>query len=257
MSDWLVVKNWAKHQHYKDRTPPWIKLHYSTLDDYAWCGLPDVSKAHLTGIWLLASREDGRIPNDPVWVAKKIGARSKVGLAALIRAGFLEHDASTAPAACKQNAPLDRDREETEEETETETETDSAMQRKEFELAWSAYPKRPNNPKEKAWKAWLARLKEGVAPETLFDGVTRYAAYCRRERTEPRFVKMAATFFGPDRHWESDYTPSPAPRDTQAPAPALPHARELRARYEQSRRGGLEPIGAVVARIAPSPPGAA
>jgi hypothetical protein len=58
---WLVVKNWATHQHYKDRMPPWIKLHMALLDDYEFSRLRDASKAHLTLIWLLASRENGRV----------------------------------------------------------------------------------------------------------------------------------------------------------------------------------------------------
>lgn len=70
-----------------------------------------------------------------------------------------------------------------------------------FEELWAAYPKRTgDNPKRKAFHAWRARLKEGATPETIADGVRRYAAFVRaggKEHTE--FVKQAATFFGPDR----------------------------------------------------------
>jgi hypothetical protein len=59
---YLRVKNWAEFQHYKDRNPPWIKLHRALLDDYEFARLPDASKAHLVLIWLLASQSDGRIP---------------------------------------------------------------------------------------------------------------------------------------------------------------------------------------------------
>jgi hypothetical protein len=32
---YLRVKNWSEFQHYKDRNPPWIKLHRTLLDhDY-------------------------------------------------------------------------------------------------------------------------------------------------------------------------------------------------------------------------------
>ena len=88
-----------------------------------------------------------------------------------------------------------------------------------FALIWKAYPTRPNNSKAKARKAYLARLAEGVEPTTLLEAVNRYAAFCRREKTEPRFIKQAATFLGPDRHWESDYTSTPtkAPQAVYAP----------------------------------------
>ena len=52
--NYLRVKNWEKFQHYKDRTPPWIKLYRDLLNDYEFSCLQDASKAHLMLIWLLA-----------------------------------------------------------------------------------------------------------------------------------------------------------------------------------------------------------
>lgn len=78
----------------------------------------------------------------------------------------------------------------------------------EFAVAWAAYPRRPDNPHGKAFKAYLARRKEGVSAEELLAGVHAYAAYVTRERTEPRFVKQAKTFFGPDEVWRAElYAP--------------------------------------------------
>lgn len=77
-----------------------------------------------------------------------------------------------------------------------------------FAAAWAAYPGRPNNSRAKAARAWAARIAEGAEPAALLAGVRAYAEYVRRERIEPRFVKQAATFFGPDRHWETDYAAS-------------------------------------------------
>lgn len=83
----------------------------------------------------------------------------------------------------------------------------------EFETAWQAYPKRAGgNPKPSAFKAWKARLREGVTPENLLEGVKRYAAYVRATgSTGTQFVKQAATFFGPDRHFEESWLAPPAP----------------------------------------------
>ena len=74
----------------------------------------------------------------------------------------------------------------------------------EFEQAWQAYPKRAGgNSKAAAWKAWKARLKDGATVEVLMAGVRRYAGYVRATGSEgTQFVKQAATFFGPDRHFE-------------------------------------------------------
>lgn len=76
-----------------------------------------------------------------------------------------------------------------------------------FESAWQAYPKRSGgNNKQAAYKAWKARLKDGVKPETMLAGVTRYAAYVAATgNTNTQFVKQASTFFGPDLHFEEGW----------------------------------------------------
>lgn len=89
VSGYLRVKNWDKFQHYKDRRPPWIKLHVELTDDYAFSDLSDVQKFHVIGIWLLAARTDNKIPNDSRWVTSRIGAHEPVDLDALVAAGFL------------------------------------------------------------------------------------------------------------------------------------------------------------------------
>lgn len=75
-----------------------------------------------------------------------------------------------------------------------------------FEQAWMAYPSRTGHSKAEAFKAWRARLADGETAETILQGIGRYAAYCEANHTEPRFVKHAATFFGPDRHYLNDWT---------------------------------------------------
>lgn len=83
----------------------------------------------------------------------------------------------------------------------------------EFETAWQVYPKRAGgNSKAAAFKAWKARLKDGVKPETMLAGVKRYAAYSRTTgSTGTQFVKQAATFFGPDRHFDEPWQAPSAP----------------------------------------------
>ncbi|WP_079964567.1 helix-turn-helix domain-containing protein [Salmonella enterica] len=83
----------------------------------------------------------------------------------------------------------------------------------EFETAWLAYPKRAGgNSKSAAFKAWKARLKDGVKPEDMLAGVKRYAAYVRTTGSVgTQYVKQAATFFGPDRHFEEPWQTPSAP----------------------------------------------
>lgn len=92
MSSTFSVKNFERFQHYKDRSPPWIRLYNSLLDDYEFGQLPDASKAHLSAIWLLASRYDNKIPLDPDWVARRINATEPVNLDLLAAKGFIVVD---------------------------------------------------------------------------------------------------------------------------------------------------------------------
>ncbi|HHA2017099.1 TPA: hypothetical protein ACOEGN_000587 [Enterobacter kobei] len=73
-----------------------------------------------------------------------------------------------------------------------------------FEEAWQAYPKRSGgNNKLSAFKAWNARIKQGVKPETMLEGVKRYAAFMASEgKIGTSFVKQATTFFGPNKHFD-------------------------------------------------------
>ena len=76
-----------------------------------------------------------------------------------------------------------------------------------FEAAWAEYPKREgNNPKGSAFKAWNGRLSEGHTPESMIEGVKRYARFCRaKDKVGSQFVKHASTFFGPDEHFLADW----------------------------------------------------
>lgn len=90
-SGYFRVVNIEKFQHYKERNPPWIKLHNTLLDNYEFGCLHDASKVHLVLIWLLASRHGNRLPWDSKWIAARIQATSKtIDLDAMLQAGFIE-----------------------------------------------------------------------------------------------------------------------------------------------------------------------
>ncbi|MGR3180986.1 hypothetical protein [Enterobacter cancerogenus] len=95
-----------------------------------------------------------------------------------------------------------------------------------FEEAWQAYPKRSGgNNKLSAFKAWNARIKQGVKPETMLEGVKRYAAFMASEgKIGTSFVKQAATFFGPDKHFDEAWL-------VETPASRAP-TRQEQSRYE-------------------------
>jgi len=114
----LKPKNWEKFQHYRDRCPPWIKLHRDLLNDRAYMNLPIASKAIAPLLWLLASEsKDGSFNAASEELAFRLRIASKdieLGLKPLIDNGFFV-DASTMLAPCLQLAIPER---ETERETE-------------------------------------------------------------------------------------------------------------------------------------------
>lgn len=53
----ISIKNWNKFQHFKDRKPPWIKLHRDILEQRDISAISDRSFRVLIGLWLLASED--------------------------------------------------------------------------------------------------------------------------------------------------------------------------------------------------------
>jgi hypothetical protein len=109
----ITSKNWASFQHYKDRSPAWIKLHKSLLDDFEFHSLPLASRALAPMLWLLASEsQDGSIDADPKKIAFRLRmshAEVKEALKPLIDAGFFvaEQDASNPLAEPERSACLE------------------------------------------------------------------------------------------------------------------------------------------------------
>jgi hypothetical protein len=83
-----------------------------------------------------------------------------------------------------------------------------------FEEVWAAYPGRPNNPKKLAFKAWRARLLEGITAAELLICAKEYANQLRRSgKLGTEFVMMSSTFFGPNERWR-DFVPKPQIENT-------------------------------------------
>jgi hypothetical protein len=111
----LTPKNWTSFQHYKDRNPPWIKLHKSLLDNWEYQCLPDASKALAPMLWLLASEHpDGVIEMSEdalMFRLRKTLPELITAIQPLVSNGFFTCD-SDLLAPCKQNAVPEKRREE-------------------------------------------------------------------------------------------------------------------------------------------------
>jgi hypothetical protein len=202
VTDYLEVKNWKHFQHYKNRSPQWIKLYRDTLADYAFSRLHDASKMHLVGVWLLASEANGRVPNDPEWIARRIAATEPVDLQALIDAGFL------VPAGRKQSASrplakrLPREEKRREEIAEPKQPTEKTTWLTPFADAWQA--RCGNPPHGRLAKALAPLVQQLGGPEALVRW-SRYLAgneprYCSPER----FASTHAAYAGPETQEMTD-----------------------------------------------------
>lgn len=109
------IKNWHDYQHYKDRCPPWIKLHHSLLTNEVWVMGNDACRVLVVACMLLAARNDkndGTFNGDPEYLKRFAYLNTKPDFKLLLDNGFIElvQDASTPLAECN----TEQSREETE-----------------------------------------------------------------------------------------------------------------------------------------------
>lgn len=117
MTKMLYVRNWTRFQHYKDRTPPWIKLHWELLASEDWVMLDDASKLLAVVCMLIASRNEGKVPNNPDYIKRVAYLDKRPNLKPLIECGFLSETLAD-DSESKQTQANDT----TETDTESETE---------------------------------------------------------------------------------------------------------------------------------------
>ncbi len=117
-------------------------------------------------------------------------------------------------------------------------------EKSDFETAWSLFPKRAGgNNRRDAEKAWAARVKSGINPADIIAGVIRYAAFCKAtEKLNTEFVKQAATFFGPAKHFSEPWiVPGGAGKGSGGPR-RLDRSAAAAAIFPQGRKARQETI---------------
>jgi len=160
----LIPKNWAVFQHYKDRCPPWIKLHRDLLNNRDFMCLPLASKALAPMLWLLAAEaKDGIFDanSDELTFRLRITPKELTdGLKPLIDKGFFLI-ASGVLAECYQGAIPET---ETERETKKKTYTPEGVS----QFVWQDFVKH-----RKTKKAAISELViKGIQKEADKAGIT-------------------------------------------------------------------------------------
>lgn len=102
----------------------------------------------------------------------------------------------------------------TDNDNEDEHENDRNTYTKHFETFWVAYPRKAD--KGQCYKKYKARLKDGYSPDELLAAATAYAEQCRKQRTEPQFIKHGKTFLGDSMSF-TEFIPKTNTQPAEAP----------------------------------------
>ncbi len=225
--EYFKVKNLKKFQHYKDRCPPWIKLHSSILDDYEFGLLPDDCQHQLMLIWVLASKCENRLPLDESWLQKKLPVKKKINLKPMFKAGFLILLSPSEQLASEllQDEEGHADSEEREdinqninlEKNKHTVHENPVPYEKQFSEIYEMYPKESRTERSKCEKKYVlvrkAGKKKGLTHEECIQALKNYMNYVYRKRaTDHKNLswKNSLTWFNQIRDWVNpDFDCSP------------------------------------------------
>jgi hypothetical protein len=163
----MKVKNWSKFQHFKDRSPPWIKLYRELLDDIQWHRLAPADAKVLVMVWLIASEAMGELPalEELAWRLRMKEADLSACLARLSH--WLEGDdiAGDISVISEGYQPVPKRR--GEKETETEGYSDD------FEELWTIHRR---GSKAKAWAEYKKAVPRKLSAEAIAEALSHYVA---------------------------------------------------------------------------------
>jgi len=157
----MKIKNWSKFQHFKDRKPPWVKLYRDVLDDMEWYELDPLASKVLVMCWLIASEDDGCLPNSKT-LAFRLRMTEKQTIDCLNKLShWLEQDDINAISEQYQTDSLEKETE-TKKETKKEKAPDVAT---------------PIGVSPTIWFEFVAlrKAKKAKVTQTVLDGLQKEA----------------------------------------------------------------------------------
>jgi len=204
----MRIKNWDKYQNFKDRRPPWIKLHRELLDDKEFHELPGTSVKVLIFLWLLASEDEtkqGSLPS-----VKKIAFRLRMtdkSLESIVSTldHWLIQDAPILGTTCHQLGPSETETETYTKETETYTKETERCAISDFETFWTHYPKKVG--KKEACKAW-GKVKDKPALSIILEALIRSKGSDQWLKDNGQFIPNPSTWLNQGR-WDDVLTVKP------------------------------------------------
>ena len=160
----MRIKNWSKFQHFKDRRPPWVKLYRDILDDIEWHELDPLAAKVLVMLWLIASEDEGRIPDSKTLAFRLRISEVKTKEIIIKLSHWLEHnDIELISSGYQVDLP----------ETETETEREKEKETKKKATIVAC----PDFVEQQVWDDFLSIRKAKNAPmsETALRAIEREA----------------------------------------------------------------------------------
>lgn len=156
----MRIKNWARFQHFKDRKPPWVKLYRDILDDMQWHELDPKAAKVLTMLWLIASEDDGNLPDNKTLAFRLRMTESEIKACCSKLSHWLEDSDITPISTGYQDDPL-----ETERETERYTSRESSTKGTALPADW----KLPDE-----WRVWAIQNRGDIDVDTVADSFRDY-----------------------------------------------------------------------------------
>lgn len=217
----MKIKNWSKFQHFKDRRPPWIKLYRDILDDLNWHQLDPLASKVLVMCWLIASEDDGQIPDSKTLAFRLRMPEKQISDCLIKLSHWLEQDDITPISGRYQDDAL-----ETETETETEKETKTETKKK------AAVADPPEGVSQSVWEDFVQLRKVKKAPITpsALSGIMREATKARWSLEQALTECCARGWVGFKAEWVQ------GPPSTGLTVPSKPDRDPVLVKMEQDRK---------------------
>lgn len=103
MPEFYALRNWEEMQHYKHRSPKWVKLYTKIVDSEDWIYGTDDDRVNMLLCIVASALTGGKIPADPETFARILRMSRQSNLASLVDSGFLVGFDEVHGRSCYQN----------------------------------------------------------------------------------------------------------------------------------------------------------
>lgn len=170
----IRIKKWADFQHYRHRSPPWVKLHRALLTSDTWVLSSAETRSLIITLILLAGDFENKIPVKYDFI-KRVGFLEKeVDLAPLIDVGFIElfEENPESASSSIESARPSREEKRREEYNNKTIAKNSGSEI--FKEAFAIFPKQRKGSREAALRAWNKALVKGADESEILRAVGLY-----------------------------------------------------------------------------------